>query len=139
MYKILIVDDDRDMCKMIFTILTQEGYKVSKAYDGEQAMKQIDKKNYDLVILDFRLSNTDGIELLQKIRNMGLSISVIMISANGNDLVKLRAKELGVDKFMYKPFSLNRFIKVVENTISKKIKRGAPLPQIKKRNTKKRR
>ncbi|MBU0558525.1 MAG: response regulator [Bacteroidetes bacterium] len=119
MHKILIVDDDKDMCKIISTVLMQEGYKIFKAFDGEQAIKAINAKNYNLVILDFRLPNMDGIEVLQKIRNMGLSISVIMISAYGNDLVKSKAKKFGVSQFLDKPFDLSKLIKVVKNTISK--------------------
>ena len=120
MHKILIVDDDKDMCKIISTVLKHEGYKIFKAYDGEQAIKEINAENYNLVILDFRLPNMDGIEVLQKIRNMGLSINVIMISAYGNGLIKSKAKELGVGQFLDKPFSLSKFIKIVKNTISKK-------------------
>ncbi|MFA5805926.1 MAG: response regulator [Melioribacteraceae bacterium] len=99
MYKILIVDDDKDMCKIISTVLKQEGYKIFRAYDGKQAIKEINAKNYNLVILDYKLPNMDGIEVLQKIRNMGLSINVIMISAYGNDLTKSKAKKLGVVNF----------------------------------------
>ncbi|MCK9426840.1 MAG: response regulator [Ignavibacteriaceae bacterium] len=120
MQKILIVDDDKDMCNIISTILKQEGYKIFKAYDGKQAIREISIKNYNLVILDYRLPNMDGIEVLQKIRNMGLSINVIMISAYGNDSIKLKAKELGVDQFLDKPFNLSKLFKVVKNTISKK-------------------
>ena len=120
MYKILIVDDDKDMCKIISTVLMQEGYKIFKVYNGEQAIKEINAKNYNLVILDFRLPNMDGIEVLQKIRNMRLSINVIMISAYGNDLIKSKAKELKVSQFLDKPFNLSQFLKVVKNTILKK-------------------
>ncbi len=120
MQKILIVDDDKDMCNIISTILKQEGYKIFKTYDGKQAIKEISVKNYNLVILDYRLPNMDGIEVLQKIRNMGMPINVIMISAYGNDSIKLKAKELGVDQFLDKPFNLSKLFKVVKNTISKK-------------------
>lgn len=119
MKKILIVDDDKDMCKIISTILKQEGYKIFKVYDGEQAIKEINAKNYNLIILDFRLPNMDGIEVLQKIRNIGLSINVIMISAYGTGLIKSKAKELKAVQFLDKPFDLSKFIKIVKNTISK--------------------
>ena len=120
MHKILIVDDDKDMCKIISTVLTQEGYEVYIVFDGEQAIKKIKAKKINLVILDLRLlNNMDGIEILQKIRNMGISINVMMISAYGNDLIKSQAKKLGVDQFLGKPFNLNKLIKIVKNTVSK--------------------
>lgn len=119
MYKILVVDDDKDMSRIISTILKQEGYKVFRAYDGEKAIMQASSKNYNLIILDYKLPNRDGIEVLQEIRNMGLSNNVIMISAYGNDLIKSKAKELGVYQFLDKPFDLNKLLSTVKNILLK--------------------
>jgi len=116
--KILLVEDDKDMCKMIAQTLKKKGYKIVKAYSGEEAVKKIISMNYDLAIVDFILPDMDGIEVIQKIRNIGLSISVIMISAYGNDLVKSKAKKLGVGQFLDKPFNLSKLLKVVNPGIA---------------------
>lgn len=120
MYKILIVDDDRDMSKIMSTILKQEGYQIYKTYDSERAVKQVSSKNYNLIILDYKLPNKDGIEVLQEIRDLGLSIKAIMVSAYGNTFIKSKAKELGVRQFLDKPFNLNKLLNAVKNTLSKK-------------------
>ena len=119
MNKILIVDDDKDMSKIISTILKQEGYRIFKASSGEEAITQICSKNYNLIILDYKLPNKNGIEVLEEIRNMDLSINVIMISAYGNNFIKAKAKEFGVHQFLDKPFNLNKLLNAVKNTLSK--------------------
>ncbi|MBI1938974.1 MAG: response regulator [Ignavibacteriales bacterium] len=119
MNKILIVDDDKDMSKIISTILKQEGYRIFKASSGEEAITQICSKNYNLIILDYKLPNKNGIEVLEEIRNMDLSINVIMISAYGNNFIKSKAKEFGVHQFLDKPFNLNKLLNAVKNTLSK--------------------
>jgi DNA-binding NtrC family response regulator len=114
MNKILVVEDDRDMCSMISSILKEEGYKVDKAYDAGGAIKKIKAKCYDLIILDYKLPDMDGIKVLEDVRCTNPSLKVIMISAYGSPSIRSMAKKLGVYQFLDKPFDLNRFIKVVK-------------------------
>ncbi|PJA80746.1 MAG: response regulator, partial [Nitrospirae bacterium CG_4_9_14_3_um_filter_41_27] len=74
MDKVLVVDDERDICRMISNILKEEGYKVDKAYDGEQAIKKIKARGYNLMILDYKLPDIDGINVLKEIRRIKPSL-----------------------------------------------------------------
>ena len=118
MGEILVVDDDRDMCRMISSILKEEGYKVDKAYDGEQAIKKIKARGYNLILLDYKLPDMDGINVLKEVRR--IEPSVIMISAYGSPAIKSMAKKLRVYRFLDKPFDVNRLIKIVKDALAKK-------------------
>ena len=125
MDKILVVDDERDMCRMISSILKEEGYKkVDKAYDGGQAIRKIKAKGYNLMILDYKLPDINGINVLKEVRQIAPSLKVVMISAYGSPPVKSMAKKLGVYRFLDKPFDLNRLIKTVKSALAKKTGRG---------------
>ncbi len=136
MCEILVVDDDRDMCRMISSILKEEGYKVDKAYDGEQAIKKAKARGYNLMLLDYKLPDIDGINVLKEIQRIKTSLKVIMISAYGSPSIKSMAKKLRVYRFLDKPFDLNRLVKVVKDTLAKR-KPGRRLTAphfVKKRN-----
>ncbi|MEW6674625.1 MAG: response regulator [Nitrospirota bacterium] len=113
MQKILVVDDDKDMCRLVSSILEEEGHRVDKAYNSGQAIKRIKAKGYNLIILDYKLPNINGINLLKEIRQIKPSIKVIMLSAYGSPPIKSMAKKLGVYRFIDKPFDLNKLVKIV--------------------------
>ncbi len=122
MDKVLVVDDERDICRMISNILKEEGYKVDKAYDGEQAIKRVKKKDYNLMLLDYKLPDIDGINVLKEIRRIKPSLKVIMISAYGSPSIKSMAKKLGAYRFLDKPFDLNRLVKIVKDALANPIR-----------------
>lgn len=117
---ILVVDDDRDMCRIISSFLKDEGHRVDKAYDGEQAIKKIKRRGYNLMLLDYKLPDMDGINVLKAVRRIEPSIKVIMISAYGSTSIKSIAKKLRVYRFLDKPFDVNRLIKIVKDALAKK-------------------
>jgi len=116
--RILIADDDRDMCHMISFILEEEGYKVVKVYDGEQAIKKVKARGYNLMILDYKLPDMDGINVLKEVRQAKPSLKVIMISAYGSPSIKSMAKKIGVYRFLDKPFDVKRLVKVVKDALA---------------------
>ena len=118
-YRILMVDDEREICRVISTVLKKEGYRINKAYNGGQAIKKIKEKNYNLIILDYKLPDINGIRVVEEVRPTNPTLKVIMISAYGNPLTKSMAKNLGVYRFLEKPFDLNRLVKVVKDALAK--------------------
>ena len=88
MYNILVVDDDKEIVKAIEIYLGKENYKIYKAYDGEQALKQVQAKEIHLIILDIMMPNKNGIETLEEIRKYK-NIPVIMLSAKSEDIDKI--------------------------------------------------
>ena len=90
MYNVLVCDDDREIVEAIEIYLSQEGYKVLKAYDGEEALKVLDREKVDLLIIDVMMPKLDGI---------------IILSAKSEDADKILGLNVGADDYMTKPFN----------------------------------
>ena len=112
MESILIVDDEVAIRELIKYNLAKEGYKVSCAADGEQALKLMDKNNYDLVILDLMLPGIDGLEVCRKMRQDPslAGIQIIMLTAKGEEIDKVVGLELGADDYITKPFGVRELL-----------------------------
>lgn len=101
--KILIVDDDKNICEIVRLYLLKEGYEVKCAYAGKQALKMIEEEKPSAVILDIMLPEIDGIEILKQMRQT-TKIPVIMLTAKGETIDKILGLELGADDYVVKPF-----------------------------------
>ena len=123
MYKILVVDDDKEIVKAIEIYLGKENYKIIKAYDGEQALEEIKKNEIQLVILDIMMPNKDGIETLEEIRK-DKNIPVIMLSAKSEDIDKINGLNVGADDYVTKPFNPVELIARVNALIRRYTKFG---------------
>ena len=124
MYNILVVDDDKEIVKAIEIYLGKENYKIYKAYDGEEALKQIDENEIQLIILDIMMPNKDGIETLEEIRK-SKNIPVIMLSAKSEDIDKINGLNTGADDYITKPFNPVELIARVNALIRRYTKLGA--------------
>ncbi len=120
MGNILVIDDNEDMCQVISDVLRAEGYLVGIAYDGESALNELKRKTYDLMVLDYKLFDMSGLEVLEKLRGITPPLYTIMISAYGSESVKARARELEVYDFFDKPFDVNALLKTVKKALSEK-------------------
>ncbi|ABZ84214.1 transcriptional regulator, putative [Heliomicrobium modesticaldum Ice1] len=105
MRKILIVEDEIDVAKLVADQLKSEGFQVLMAHDGKSAIDSIDVEEFNLFILDIMLPDMDGSEVLQYIRRK-TSKPVIMLTAKDNDMDKVVNFTLGADDYIVKPFSL---------------------------------
>lgn len=103
MHKILLVDDDRELTSLLKELLEMEGFNVVIAYDGEQALLQIDS-SIDLLLLDVMMPKKNGIETLKELRQIHQT-PVIMLTARGSELDKVLGLELGADDYLPKPFN----------------------------------
>ena len=104
MYNVLVCDDDRDIVEAIEIYLSQEGYKVLKAYDGEEALKVLDREKVDLLIIDVMMPKLDGIRATLKIREKK-NMPIIILSAKSEDADKILGLNVGADDYMTKPFN----------------------------------
>jgi len=120
MAKILVVDDNLDMCQIISDILKDGGHTVNISYNGENALRKIKKNHYNLIVLDYKLNGVSGLVVLEKALQMMPSLKIIMISAFGSDSTKTRASELGVSDFIDKPFDIKRFVQAVHDVLTRK-------------------
>ena len=104
MAKILVCDDDKDIVEAIDIYLTQEGYEVLKAYDGDEAIKVLKRNEVDLLIMDVMMPRLDGIRATLKIRE-NMSLPIIILSAKSEDADKSLGLNIGADDYMTKPFN----------------------------------
>lgn len=103
-YTVLVCDDDREIVDAIDIYLEQEGYKVMKAYDGEEAIQLMEENEIHLLILDVMMPKLDGIRATLKIREKS-SIPIIILSAKTEDSDKILGLNIGADDYVAKPFN----------------------------------
>ena len=117
MHNILIVDDEVGILDSLKGVLEDEGYKPATAQSGEACLDAVQKRPFDLVLLDIWLPGIDGLEVLAKIKEMEDGPEVVMISGHGTIETAVRATKLGAFDFLEKPLSLDRTLIVVKNAL----------------------
>jgi two-component system, NtrC family, nitrogen regulation response regulator NtrX len=119
MSQILIIDDEKAIRKTLTEILSYEGYKIEEASDGEEGLKKFKEKNYDVVLCDIKMPKLDGIEFLDKAREINPDIPVIMISGHGTIETAVEAVKKGAYDYIAKPPDLNRLLITIRNATDK--------------------
>lgn len=117
--KILIVDDEKNIRQTLSTHLESEDYEVETAMNGEEGLKEFDKKNYDLVLLDMKLPGVDGIEILKKMKEKKEDIVVIIITAYGTIENSVEAMKLGAFDYIQKPFNPDEISDIVTDVLKR--------------------
>lgn len=115
--QILVVDDERGIRTSLSGVLKDEGYEVSVAEDGFQALKMIVRESPDLIFLDIWMPEMDGIETLKGIKQKYPDVAVIMISGHGNIETAVRAIKLGAYDFIEKPLTLEKTVLIAQHAL----------------------
>lgn len=116
---ILVVDDEKEICTVLSDNLYQEGYRVFTAYNGKKALELVKKEKPDLVLLDIRMPEMDGIEVLRRIKKMKKEIVVIILTAYGTLETARKAMKLGAYDYITKPFDLFLLKSIVKEGLKK--------------------
>ena len=116
MKKILIVEDEKTISDIIKVNLKKEGYKISIAYDGKEALEIFEREKFDLILLDVMLPEIDGFQVCRKIR-MKSNVPIIMLTAKEEEVDKVLGLELGADDYITKPFGMRELIARVKANI----------------------
>lgn len=103
-YRILIVDDEDRIRRLLKMYLEREGFIIDEAGDGLTALEKVMKDNYDLILLDLMLPEMDGIDVCHKIREIK-AVPIIMLTAKGEEANRVQGFEAGADDYVVKPFS----------------------------------
>ncbi|MCG2821506.1 MAG: sigma-54 dependent transcriptional regulator, partial [Candidatus Atribacteria bacterium] len=114
MRKILVIDDEQNIRKMLTRVLSPEGFIVKEADNGLEALKRLQEENYSLVLLDLKMPGLNGIEILKNIRENDLNLPVIMMSAYGSIPEAVEAMKLGALDYLIKPFDIEE-LKIIIN------------------------
>ena len=116
-YNILLVDDEESIRTTLAGVLSDEGYKVVTASDGESGIKEISSGDIDLVLLDIWMPGIDGLEVLKTIKEKWTDIPVVMISGHGNVETAVQATKLGAFDFIEKPLSIDKVVLTIEHAL----------------------
>lgn len=119
MPSILIIDDEKSIRKTLTEILTYEGYKIDEASDGEEGLKKFKEKNFDLVLCDIKMPKLDGIEFLERAKEINDEVPIIIISGHGNIETAVEAVKKGAYDYISKPPDLNRMLITLRNAMDK--------------------
>ncbi|HMK20851.1 MAG TPA: sigma-54 dependent transcriptional regulator [Terriglobales bacterium] len=120
MSNILIVDDESGIRESLRGVLDDEGFRTEEAESGEECLRRLGGQAFDVVLLDVLLPGMDGLETLQKIRELDSPPEVIMISGHGTIETAVRATKLGAYDFLEKPLSIDRTVNLIRHAIDAK-------------------
>lgn len=117
MYTILVCDDDKDIVDAIEIYLSQEGYRIQKAYNGWEALSFIEKNEVHLVLMDIMMPELDGLRTTRKLREGQNKLPIIFLSAKSEDCDKVLGLNIGADDYITKPFNPLELIARVKSAL----------------------
>jgi CheY-like chemotaxis protein len=115
---ILVVDDEDALRTVLSSELEGEGYEVATAADGDEAIDIVQKKNFNLVLLDIKMPRVDGFEVLKFIKEKYPHVKVIMLTGFADLKNAIESKKLGADDFVSKPYDLVDLLTTIERVLS---------------------
>ena len=110
MFKVLVVEDDIRLNQLIRTALTRSGFNVTSAYNGLDAIEEVEARVYDLMISDIMMPKMDGYELAKKVRENNANMPILFVTAKDKFEDKAKGFDIGVDDYMVKPININEMV-----------------------------
>jgi CheY-like chemotaxis protein/transcriptional regulator with XRE-family HTH domain len=114
--KILIIDDEQEICEMLYSFLVPHNYKVFLAFNGQMGLEYFEEIKPDIVLLDLKLPDIDGIEVLKILRKVS-SVPVIVITGHPQDVADIHLNDLAIEGYLEKPISLKDMINTLKHII----------------------
>lgn len=108
--RVLVVEDEKDLNSIICSKLVKEGYNVDACYDGQAALDYMEAENYDGAIMDIMIPNKDGITVLREMRNAGIQVPVLFLTAKTETQGIVRGLDAGASDYMTKPFEFSELM-----------------------------
>jgi DNA-binding response OmpR family regulator len=124
--RILLVDDEQSIQTLLSYPLRKDGYHVTSALDGSEALQRFEEGRFDLVILDLMLPRLDGVEVCRQLRSRS-QVPIIMLTAKGSETDKVAGLEVGADDYITKPFSMREFRSRVKAALRRSRMGGEPV------------
>lgn len=122
--RLLIIDDDVELCQLLAQFLSAEGLEVFACHSGEQGLQRLGAHHYDLIMLDVMLPGMNGFDTLRRLRAES-SVPVLMLTAKGEAVDRIVGLELGADDYLAKPFNTRELLARV-HAILRRVQRGSP-------------
>ena len=118
--KILIVDDEKQFRESTKRLLLRKGYHAEAAGSGTEALEKIGKESFDLMLVDIRMPEMNGLEMLQRAKKMAPEIMALIITGYGTDKLEKEAMQSGVDGFVNKPITIDKLTKIIDETLARR-------------------
>lgn len=128
MYRILVVDDEVNIRRVVREYAEFEGYEVAEAENGMEAVEMVKSGDFDLIVMDIMMPKLDGFSTCKEIKKYK-SVPVIMLSARGEEYDKLFGFELGIDDYVVKPFSPKELMARIKAVLKRNSVSEAPVPE----------
>jgi CheY-like chemotaxis protein len=125
--KVLIVDDEEVIRRVVRTHLLKRGYEVTEARDGEEALRHLEKEAYDLLICDVMMPRKDGWEVLREVKSDARtrSLPVLLLTGRNQDPDMAKGRELGATHYMTKPFTKSQLLDAIELVFGERMNGGS--------------
>ena len=131
MSKVLIIDDEKNILESLSSILSDEGFKVFKATDGEEGLALFERENPAIVLLDVWMPEMDGLQVLKAMKEKDTGAIIIVISGHGTISTAVEAVKIGAYDFLEKPLSIDKVLEVISRGLAGEEKRGAAREEVK--------
>ena len=115
--KILFVDDDPNMQKMVELFIRKSKHQLSCAKNGRSALKILENNKFDLIITDIQMPELDGLALIDEIKKLNIEVPIVIVSAFGQESMSQKAITKGAFKIVHKPFESRQLLEVIEQFI----------------------
>lgn len=110
MTRILIIEDDKDISKLLTIHLNDLNFEVEQVYDGKEGLLKAMNETFDVIVLDIRLPGMDGFEICRRVRMEKINTPIIMLTSKAEEIDKVLGLEMGADDYLTKPFSVREFV-----------------------------
>ena len=127
--KIIIIEDNRDLVQVLAEGLSESGFIVDSAYDGEEGLDKVVKNEYECIILDIMLPKMDGYELIEKIREAGKDTPILVLTAKDSIEDRVKGLEAGADDYLVKPFDFRELLARINALIRRHAEHKRPILQ----------
>jgi two-component system KDP operon response regulator KdpE len=127
-FRILVVDDEPPIRRLLQTSLGAQKYKVSEAANGENALEKLRQETVDAVVLDLGMPGVDGFEVIRRLREGGNSVPIIVLSAQADEAGKVRALDMGADDYVTKPFGIDELLARIRAAVRHRLQQSGEKP-----------
>ncbi len=118
MIKVLVLDDEKGLCKDLKEFFDYRGYKVFAATSGQEALSIVKKENLDILVLDIKMEGVDGLKVLKEAKEKDPKVKAIMITALRDEEKKRQALSLGANEYVTKPFNYDRIENIIIHMVN---------------------
>src|SRR5579862_8339863 len=125
---VLVVDDEPAIRRFLRTSLSAQGYRVSEATDGQEALNGMRRSPIDVLVLDLGLPDVDGVDIIEQLRGQGSAVPIIVLSSRSDESSKVKALDLGADDYVTKPFGIDELLARIRAALRHRLQREGEQP-----------